>query len=249
MDITILDSKQAMGQAAADRVEEKLRAAIEARGKATMILATGTSQFEMLQALTQMDIDFSSVTVFHLDEYIGLDASHPASFRKYLNDRFVSKVGPLEAFHGIDGTAADPQAECERLGELISQHSVDVACVGIGENGHLAFNDPPADFTTTEPYIVVDLDEVCRRQQLGEGWFQTLADVPTQAISMSCREIMQARSIVCLAPEARKAAPVKGAIEGPVDPACPASILQKHSDCLMLLDHASAAGLKQHGLP
>ncbi len=241
MDVRVFHTKAEIGRAGADLVEQKLQAALRDRGKATLVLATGTSQYELLEELVRRPVAWPSVEVFHLDEYIGLDASHPAGFRRYLQERFVSKVGSLAAFHGIDGSAEDPQAECERLGRLISQVAVDVACVGIGENGHLAFNDPPADFQTTDPYRVVELAPACRKQQLGEGWFETLGDVPTHAISMSCREILQAGRIVCLAPEARKAQPVRQAVKGPIDPMCPASILQSHMECHMLLDPASAA--------
>jgi glucosamine-6-phosphate deaminase len=245
MDIRVFETKEDIGSVGGDLVEQKLQSALRERGRVTLVLATGTSQFDLLDALTARPMEWASVEVFHLDEYIGLDASHPASFRRYLHERFVDKVGRLAAFHGIDGSADDPQAECKRLSKLISQVAVDVACVGIGENGHLAFNDPPADFQTTDPFLIVELDPTCRKQQLDEGWFETLDEVPTHAISMSCREILQAGRIVCLAPEARKAQPVGQAVNGPIDPLCPASILQKHAECYMLLDDASAALLPE----
>ena len=179
MEIYIYTTKQEMGVAAGHKAAGLLRDAIDARGEANLILATGASQFEMLAALTAEPVDWSRVTAFHLDEYVGLPADHPASFRRYLRERFVEKVPALRAFHFID-PGDDPAAECRRLGEIIRQRPIDVACVGIGENGHLAFNDPPADFETDQPYIVVDLDEACRRQQLGEGWFETLDDVPAR---------------------------------------------------------------------
>jgi glucosamine-6-phosphate deaminase len=183
------------------------------------------------------------VTVFHLDEYIGLPVNHPAGFRRYLKERFAAHIPGLGAFHTIDGES-DPRVECNRLGEIIRRHPIDVACVGIGENGHLAFNDPPADFETEEAYIVVSLDEVCRRQQLGEGWFPTLADVPTQAISMSIRQIMRSQAIVCTVPDARKAEAVRRTVEGTVTPLAPASILQHHPNCHLYLDPDSAALLQ-----
>lgn len=245
MRIHIIEDKAAMGTAAARRAAEVLQAAIEARGEANLILATGMSQFEMLASLVMQDIDWSRVTAFHLDEYIGLPESHPASFRKYLKERFVAKVPTLGQFHFVNGEAPDPAAECRRLGDLLRGRTVDVACIGVGENGHLAFNDPPADFETEEAYIVVDLDVACRRQQLGEGWFPTLDAVPRQAISMSIRQIMKSRAIVCTAPDARKAEAMKKALEGPVTPTLPASIMQAHADCDVYLDAASAALLER----
>jgi len=241
MDLHVYGNKNAMGTAAAARAVELLNGAIAARGEANLILATGMSQFEMLADLVQADVDWSRVTVFHLDEYLGLPVSHPASFRKYLVERFEEKVTGLRAFHYVDGEAADAGAECDRLGDLIAAHPIDVACVGIGENGHLAFNDPPADFATEAAYLVVDLDEACRRQQLGEGWFPTLDDVPAQAISMSIRQIMKAKAIVCTVPDARKAQAVKGAVEGPVTNLVPSSILQEHPCCDMYLDEPAAS--------
>jgi glucosamine-6-phosphate deaminase len=245
MDLHVFEDKETMGIAAARRTAELLSAAIADRGTANLILATGASQFEMLAALVQQDVDWSKVTAFHLDEYISLPASHPASFRKYLRERFVEKVPELRAFHFVNGEAEDPEAECDRLDALISPLTIDVACIGIGENGHLAFNDPPADFETEAAYIVVNLDEDCRRQQLGEGWFPTLDAVPKQAISMSIRQIMKSAAIVCTVPDARKAAAVEKAVEGPVTNQVPASILQEHPRCDMYLDTASAVRLSK----
>jgi glucosamine-6-phosphate deaminase len=209
-----------------------------------MILATGASQFEMLSSLVSKDVDWSKVTVFHLDEYIGLPASHPASFRKYLKERFAGQVAGLRKFHYVNGEI-DPRVECQRLGKLIGSLTIDVACIGIGENGHLAFNDPPADFETEEPYIIVDLDPACRQQQVGEGWFPSLSDVPQQAISMSIRQIMKSTAIVCTVPDARKAVAVKKAIEEPVTNLVPASILQTHPRCWMFMDEPAAEKLKR----
>jgi glucosamine-6-phosphate deaminase len=244
MIINIYHNRQNMGVEAARCAADLLQQAITTRGKANLILATGASQFEMLSSLVTKDIDWSKVTVFHLDEYIGLLAYHPASFRKYLKERFESQVAGLRKFHYVNGEI-DPRAECQRLGKLIGSLTIDVACIGIGENGHLAFNDPPADFGTEEPYIIVDLDPACRQQQVGEGWFASLDEVPKQAISMSIRQIMKSSAIVCTVPDARKAGAVKNTIEGPVTNLVPASILQTHSRCWMFMDDPAAAKLKR----
>jgi len=239
MKVNILESKAALGKAAADQGVEILTKILEKKGSANIILATGASQFEMLGELVQAELDWSKVTVFHLDEYIGIPESHPASFRKYLRERFVNQVSPA-AFYAINGET-DPLKECSLLNGIIEAHPVDVAFVGIGENGHLAFNDPPADFETDDPYIVVDLDEDCRRQQMGEGWFPTLEVVPEQAISMSIRQIMKSKTIICSVPDARKAQAVKNTLEEIVSPLVPASILNTHGDAHLYLDKASAS--------
>jgi glucosamine-6-phosphate deaminase len=246
VDIDISETKQDCGRKAAAHGAGLLRKAIADSGGANIVVATGASQFEMLDALVQADgIDWTLVTGFHLDEYIGMPMTHPASFRKYLKERFVDRLpSPLAAFHYVGGEA-DPEAECRRLGRVICAHPIDVAFIGIGENGHLAFNDPPADFETTEPYLVVDLDEACRRQQLGEGWFPTLDDVPAWAISMSVHQIIQSAAIVCTVPDRRKAQAVKAAVEGPVTPQCPSSVLQQHPAATLFLDSASASLLER----
>ena len=242
MEYSVCATKEELGQRAADRGADAIRRALSARGRANIIVATGASQFEMLASLTkQWGIDWSCVTAFHLDEYIGMPMTPPASFRKYLKERFVDQLPQrLAAFHYIDGET-DPAAECRRLGRLIDQCPIDVAFIGIGENGHLAFNDPPADFETEEPYLIVELDEACRRQQLGEGWFPTLDDVPRRAISMSIRRIMRSEAIVCSVPDLRKAEAVRAALEGPVTPMVPASILQQHPRAAVFLDRQSAS--------
>jgi glucosamine-6-phosphate deaminase len=242
MEKSIYKTKQELGAAAAAHAAEAIKQAIEEKGRANIILATGTSQFETIRSLTRSGVDFSKVTMFHLDEYIGLPADHPASFRKYLKERFVDKVPALKAVHFVKGDADDPRQECRRLGDIIKRHPVDVALIGIGENGHLAFNDPPADFETEQPYIIVELDEKCRTQQLGEGWFKTLEQVPRQAISMSIRQIMKSACLIVSVPEKRKAEAVKNALEGKVTNVCPASILQTHPKCKIFLD-AEAASL------
>ena len=204
MNINVSETKQEMGKRAAEQGAQLIREALRKNGSATIIVATGASQFEMLSELVkQPDIRWDKITAFHLDEYVGMEITHGASFRKYLWERFHSKLPlPLVAFHYINAEK-DPHGETKRLGELIKQKNVDVAFVGIGENGHLAFNDPPADFETEQPYLVVDLDEACRKQQLGEGWFPTLNDVPKQAISMSIRQIMKSGAIICTVPDAQ----------------------------------------------
>ncbi|WP_162343810.1 glucosamine-6-phosphate deaminase [Cyclobacterium salsum] len=230
-----------LGKAAGEEAALAIQSAIKNQGEANIILATGTSQFETIKGLlAHQEIDWKKVRMFHLDEYLGLDITHPASFRKYLKERFVEKVAPLKAFHFIDGEK-DPIKETERLGELIRKNPIDVALVGIGENGHLAFNDPPADFDTEEPYLVVDLDEACRKQQFNEGWFPDLNAVPTRAISMSIRQIMKSKKIICSVPDSRKAAAVKSCLENEPSPDFPASILQEHPDCSLYLDEASAS--------
>jgi glucosamine-6-phosphate deaminase len=242
MDKIIFKDKSRLGAAAAGFAAERIKNAIKARGQANITLATGASQFEVMEHLVaEKDIDWARVIMFHLDEYIGLAAGHPASFRKYLKERFVNKVGTLKAVHLVNGDAGDPQEECRRLGKLITANPIDVTLAGIGENGHLAFNDPPADFNTEEPYIVVRLDEKCRIQQLGEGWFGKLDDVPTSAISMGIRQIMKSAVLIISVPDRRKAEAVRNTLEGPVTPDCPASILKEHPNCTILLDEKSAS--------
>lgn len=208
-------------------------------------MATGTSQFEFLENLTKItSIDWGKTTMFHLDEYVGLSENHPASFRRYLKDWFISKVYPGH-IHLIEGDVEDPEKECERLNGIISQKEIDVEFVGIGENGHLAFNDPPADFNTEKPYIIVELDDACRRQQLGEGWFKSVDDVPKQAISMSVKQIMKSKHIICTVPDKRKAKAVKNCFKGDeILPDCPASILKKHKNCFVFFDEESSIYLK-----
>ena len=216
--------------------------AISEKGAANIILATGASQFDMLKSLVaKSEIDWSHVTAFHLDEYIGLPETHPASFRKYLKERFVAHVPALKMFHFVEADQEDPEQECLRLDSLIQAHPIDVAFVGIGENGHLAFNDPPADFDTEKPFLIVELDDACRKQQLGEGWFPSLEDVPRKAISMSVQQILKSRRLVVTIPDTRKAQAVKCTVEGEITNMCPASILQTHPDCRLFLDSEAAS--------
>jgi glucosamine-6-phosphate deaminase len=241
MKTSISENPRSLGIEAGKLAAAEIREVILQKGLARIILATGTSQFETLnQLVTENDIDWGKVLLFHLDEYIGLPITAAASFRKYLQERFLNRVGPLKAVYLIDGEG-DAVAECKRLGSLISEAPIDLALVGIGENGHLAFNDPPADFITKEPFIVVELDEACRKQQLGEGWFASMEEVPRKAISMSIREIMRANKIICSVPDSRKAHALQRCLEGPVNNLFPASILQTHTDCTCFLDKDSAA--------
>lgn len=240
MNIHVCQTSEEAGRGAAVTAGQYLQNAIRAQGAARIVAATGASQFSFLSHLTALpDIPWSRVTMFHLDEYIGLPRGHPASFRRYLHERLIDIAHP-GACVLIDGEA-DPEEECRRVGALIAAAPVDIAFVGIGENGHLAFNDPPADFETEQPYIVVELDDACRRQQLGEGWFENLAEVPHRAISMSIRQIMRARTILCVVPEARKAPAVRACLEEEISPLRPASILRLHHDVEIYLDHDSAA--------
>src|SRR5665647_88329 len=239
MEIVISENKLVLGKIAAQKGAELIRNAILNNGKANIIVATGASQFEMLNELVKEDVDWSKVTAFHLDEYIGISEMHPASFRKYLKERFADIVSP-KMFHYVNGDT-DPYEECIRLGKLISKHQIDVAFVGIGENSHLAFNDPPADFETEEAYIVVTLNDACRHQQLGEGWFPTVNDVPEKAISMSIKQIMKSKAIICCVPDLRKADAVKKTVEGMISPAIPASIMRQHEAVWLYLDKDSAS--------
>lgn len=240
MNIKVFKDKATLAATAADQAASILRKAISEKGAARIIAATGASQFEFLDALTAMPgIDWSRVEMFHLDEYIGLPMSHPASFRSYLLKRLINKVGIIR-YHLLDGES-DPALVAREVGAKLASAPIDVAFVGIGENGHLAFNDPPADFETEEPYLVVNLDEACRRQQMGEGWFATLADVPLSALSMSVRQILKAQEIICVVPDARKARAVAACFEGQVSPEVPASILRTHPRCTVYLDDDSAA--------
>jgi len=240
MVIETYEDKASLGRAAAEQAAVSLRNAIEDRGGARIIAATGASQFEFLDALTAMpNIEWPRVEMFHLDEYIGLPVSHPASFRKYLRERLINKTG-ITKYHFLDGEG-DVLTVVRRVSTELTAAPIDIAFVGIGENGHLAFNDPPADFQTEEPYIIVDLDEPCRRQQVGEGWFKDLSEVPRRAISMSVRQILKAKEILVVVPDTRKAQAVKSCFEGEISPLAPASILRTHTKTTVFLDKLSAA--------
>ena len=245
IEMHLASDKDELGRQAAALGAQAIRDELAHNGTATIIVATGASQFEMLNHLVAADgIDWSKVTAFHLDEYVGLPESHPASFRGYLRERFLAPLAVKPAFNFVDGEG-DPKAETKRLNALIAGRRIDLCFAGFGENCHLAFNDPPADFETDEPYIVVTLDEACRNQQFGEGWFESLAAVPEQAISMSIHQIMKSELIVLSVPDARKAQAVKDALEGEVTPLHPASILQRHPNTVLFLDPPAASLLKQ----
>lgn len=240
MKTQVYPDRSILSKAAADDAASILRETISQKGRARLIAATGASQIEFLEALiASPGIDWSKVELFHLDEYIGLSAEHPASFRKYLLERLIGPAG-ISKHYLLDGEQ-DPQRVCREIGDLLAQDEVDVAFAGIGENGHLAFNDPPADFETEEPYIVVELDEACRRQQVGEGWFSGIDEVPTRAISMSIRQILKAKNIICVVPDARKAEAIRLCFTGAISPMAPASILRTHEAATVYLDSGSAS--------
>jgi glucosamine-6-phosphate deaminase len=238
--VKVFEDKRSLSRAAAEQAAEVLRRAIQDHGSARVVVATGASQLDFLDALTKKEaIDWQRVEMFHLDEYLGLPITHPASFRKYLLENFICKTG-ITQYHLLDGNG-DSREVIFRTGESLNSASIDLAFVGIGENGHLAFNDPPADFQTEEPYLIVNLDEACRRQQVGEGWFADLSEVPQQAISMSVRQIMKAREIIVVVPDARKAQAAKLCFEGEINPMAPASILRTHANATVYLDKASSS--------
>jgi glucosamine-6-phosphate deaminase len=238
--LRVFPDKKALGQAAAAQAAAAMRSAIRQRGTARIVAASAASQFEFLEALTALDdFPWKQVELFHLDEYIGLPMTHPASFCKFLHERLIGKAG-ITNYHLLDG-AGDPAAVIREAGQALASAPVDVAFLGIGENGHIAFNDPPADFDTEHPFLVVNLDEACRRQQVGEGWYPDLSAVPKQAISMSVRQMLKAREILAVVPDARKAQAVKNCFEGEISPMAPASILRTHSNATIYLDTHSAA--------
>jgi glucosamine-6-phosphate deaminase len=233
--VQVFSDKYSLARTAAEQAAAAIRSAIAERGCARIIAATGASQFEFLEELTKATgIDWNKVEMFHLDEYLNMPETHPASFRKYLRERLIDKVGITRA-HLLDGERNADAVIAEMTAE-ITKAPIDVAFVGIGENGHLAFNDPPADFETDEAYIVVDLDEPCRRQQFGEGWFKSLGDVPRRALSMTVRQILKARQIIAVVPDARKANAVAKCFNGEISPVAPSSILRTHQDSAALLD-------------
>lgn len=243
MNIDIFPNARDMGRHAAELGVESIKGALDDRGEANIVVSAGASQLDVFHTLTARDdIDWSHVTGFHLGEYLGLSIEHPASFRKYLQEQFVDLV-PLAGFHFIAGEV-EPVEECRRVGELITRHPIDVAFVGIGENGRVALNDPPADFETEEPYIIVELDEACRSRQFDKSCFPTLDDVPRRAISISIRQVLKSKTIICSVPDERKAAAVKAAALEQVTPNLPASVLQEHSNTTLFLDDAAASLLK-----
>lgn len=242
--VRVYDTLETMAQAAAKKAHAALSESVRDRGQARAIFACAASQVRFLEILTRLpDLDWTKVTVFHMDEYLGLPAGHPASFRRFLRERLVDVVRP-GVCHYLAGDAPDAVAECARYAQLLTERPVDLCCLGIGENGHVAFNDPPyANFADPDTVKVVALDEVCRRQQVGEGAFPTLADVPAQALTLTVPALCAARRMVCVVPERRKAAAVRAALRGPVTAACPASVLRRQSHCVLFLDAAAAEGL------
>ncbi len=245
MKIEVCDNSKEMARFAADIACETLKTVIRNKGSATFISATGSAQFEFLEILSaDRTIDWQKTTMFHLDEYVGISEEHPASFRKYLQERLVDKVHPGRAFL-IEGNASDPEIEIKRLSDLISKHTIDIAFIGIGENSHVAFNDPPADFNTGEQFKIVELDEKCRQQQVNEGWFETIESVPKRAITMTVKQILMAKKIVCIVPGIRKAEAVKNCFKDEkISPMFPASILKKHPNTIVFLDKESASLLR-----
>ena len=240
MQVYILETAAQLGEKAAELTARKITEAIEAKGKARIVLSTGASQFETLEALVKHKLDWSKVEMFHLDEYIGLPIEHPASFRKYLQERFIDFVGPLHSVHFVNGEG-DLKANIDHLTKEIRKEDIDVALIGIGENAHIAFNDPPADFDTKEAYIIVNLDEDCKRQQVGEGWFATIDDVPSQAISMTVHQIMQSKTIISSVPRKVKAKAVYDTLTKLLTNMVPATMLKEHPDWHLFLDADSAS--------
>src|ERR1022692_1391895 len=244
MVLKVFNDKVSLGKAAAEQASTAIRRAIQDHGQARVIAATAASQLEFVNALTKaQDIDWKQVELFHLDEYVGLPITHPGSFRKMLLEQLIQKTG-ITRYHLLDGDADAPDV-VRRASAALASAPVDIAFLGIGENGHLAFNDPPADFQTEEPYLIVKLDEACRQQQVGEGWFKDISEVPTRAISMSIKQILKSRKILCVVPDQRKAAAVKACLEGEISPTAPASILQTHHDAAIYLDAGSSSLLAQ----
>lgn len=239
MVIKVFSDTSSLSTAAATQAAAAIREAIRDRGKARVVAATGTSQFVFLDALVvEPDIDWARVELFHLDEYIGLPVTHPASFRKILLERLVRRTGIVQ-HHLLEGDA-NPREVISRVGRALTSAPIDIEFLGIGENGHLAFNDPPADFETEDPYLIVTLDEACRRQQVGEEWFADISQVPGQAISMSVKQILKAKKLIVVVPDTRKAKAVRACFEGAISPLAPASVLRTHSDATVYLDENSS---------
>lgn len=239
--LKVFSDKKSLSKAAADQAASTIRKALAEKGRARIIAATAASQIDFLDALThEPGIDWSKVEVFHLDEYIGLPITHPGSFRKMLLEQLIQKTG-ITKYHLLDGDASDPAEVVARVGKELASSPIDIAFLGIGENGHIAFNDPPADFETESPYLIVNLDEACRQQQVGEAWFKNISDVPDHAISMSVRQILKSQEIIAVVPDTRKAKAIQACFEGPISPMAPASILRTHPNATIYLDRNSAA--------
>ncbi|MEH6680800.1 MAG: glucosamine-6-phosphate deaminase [Sediminicola sp.] len=241
LNVSTYNDTMEMGRAAADFVEDRLKAAIEKNGNANLILATGASQFTFLEALKEKEMDWEKITVFHLDEYRDISPSHPASFRKYLKERILDKVSPKQVYL-LNGNAEDLEGEMERYSQELKKHPIDVACIGIGENGHIAFNDPDvADFNDPKLVKLVELDEACKQQQIGEGWFPAMAEVPKEALTLTITSILNSKAISCTVPDKRKAKAIYNTLYGPISTGCPASILRTHGNTFIFLDTAAAS--------
>ncbi len=238
MNISVSESSKELGKKAAIVIANKINKAIEKQGYARIVLSTGASQFDTIEALIKQDVNWSKVTMFHLDEYVDLKESHIASFRKYLKERFVSKVN-LEAVYFVNGEG-NIEENIKELTIKLREKPVDVGVIGIGENGHIAFNDPPADFDTDLAYKVVDLDDKCKKQQVGEGWFETINDVPKQAITMCVKQILSCKAIVTCVPHSVKAQAIKATLQNHVTNTVPATILKTHKDWNLFIDNNSA---------
>ena len=239
--LRVFHDRRGLSLAAAEQAANAIRRALTHRDSARIVAATAASQTEFLDALTKAPgIDWAKVEAFHLDEYIGLPLSHPGSFRRMLLEQLIRKTG-ITRYHLLDGDTGDPASVARRVGRELASAPIDIAFLGIGENGHIAFNDPPADFEIEEPYIIVNLDEACRRQQVGEAWFTDLSEVPRQALSMSVRQILKAKELLAVVPDGRKAQAVKACMEGEMSPIAPASILRTHPNMTLYLDENSAS--------
>lgn len=245
LNINIYPESDEMGAAAADFAAKKINEAIANRGVSRVILATGSSQFTFLKALRKTKIEWEKVIVFHLDEYYGISDEHPASFRKYLKERILDFVNPQQTYF-LHGDAEDIESEMSEYTAKLSEYPIDIACIGIGENGHIAFNDPSvADFNDLKLVKLVELDEMCRNQQYREGWFPTIDDVPKKAVTLTIPAILNSRTICCVVPEERKSEAVNNALYGKLTTDCPASILRTHTDIRMFLDAEAASRLQE----
>lgn len=243
LQVKVYENKVDLGKAAASHVAETISTMLTKQKRVNIVFSTGASQFQFVDGLKEQDIDWSKIAAFHLDEYEGIDKAHPASFRLWLKTRIEEPFKP-GAFYYIEGDAPNAEAECERYTKLLKENPLDIGLIGIGENGHVAFNDPPvADFSDPKKVKIVELDEMCRKQQVGEGWFPTVDDVPRRALTLTVPAIMECKTIVSVVPDARKAEAVKNALEGPISTACPASILRTHPKATLFLDKDSASKL------
>jgi glucosamine-6-phosphate deaminase len=242
--IRIFPTKQQMASAAAGHAAESLRLLLGKQAAVRLLAATGASQIEFLERFTaNPDLDWTRVELFHLDEYVGLGIDHPASFARYIKERIIDRTG-ITSYHLLDGRR-DPEEMLAEINREITKAPIDLAFVGIGENGHLAFNDPPADFETDKPYLLVELDRACREQQVGEGWFRSVDEVPKQALSISIPQLLKSREILCVVPDRRKAAAVRACLEGPLSASAPASALRAHPNTTIFLDADSASLLSR----